>query len=160
MCSPKMKAFRIIKSQLQDTAFSGQGARRFGGRWNSKGTAVVYTAGSIALAALELLVRLSDHTILEDYVYLEVEFSPNQVHRLPIETLPENWDLSPPPPATRAIGDNWVRSQGSLVLEIPSVVIPTEKNYLINPEHPLVGTLRIHPPHPFAFDKRLIPQMQ
>ena len=69
-------AWRIVQAHVADRAFSGEGARRYGGRWNSKGHAVVYTSGSISLAILEILAHIQIYDILEEYVYIPVEFDP------------------------------------------------------------------------------------
>ena len=65
-------AWRIVQTHVADHAFSGEGARRYGGRWNSKGHAVVYTSGSISLAILEILVHIQIYDILEEYVHIPV----------------------------------------------------------------------------------------
>ena len=116
---------------------------------------MVYTAGTLSLAALEMLVQLSDHKLLENYIYIEVEFSKDRVHAIPSEALPAQWNSMPASFSTKTIGDNWARSNISLVLEVPSVIIPVEMNHLFNPNHPEFRSLKFHPPHSFAFDQRL-----
>ena len=69
-------AWRIVQAHLADRAFTGEGSRHYGGRWNSKGFAVVYTSGSISLAILEILVHIPIYDILEEYVHIPVEFDP------------------------------------------------------------------------------------
>ena len=84
-----LHAWRIVKSKLAATAFSGEGARKFGGRWNSPGTPVVYLAGSTSLAILEMLVRLNAPELLKRYAVFEVTFSPDLSHTLNPSSLPK-----------------------------------------------------------------------
>ena len=149
-------AWRIVKERHAATAFDGEGSRLYGGRWNSQGTRVVYTSGSQALAVLESLVHLNPPVAFR-YVAIPIEFDDGLV-TLPT-ALPANWTEAPPPPSAQEIGDLWVREGRSAVLEIPSVIIPTEPNYLLNPAHPDFQRLRIGRPIPFAFDPRLIQAM-
>ena len=136
-------AWRIVQAQVADRAFNGEGARRYGGRWNSKGVAVVYTSGSISLAILEVVVHIPAYDLLEQYVFIPVEFDRKLVRTLKPKDLPENWNRDPSPQANKQIGDSWVQSNQSAVLEVPSAIVPTEKNYLINPAHPDFSKLNI-----------------
>jgi RES domain-containing protein len=132
----KIKTVRIVRPEHLDTAFSGKGALKFGGRWNSKGTAMVYCAGSRSLSALEMLVHLEAADILNTYLCIQAEFDDKIVLAVSAEDLPANWREDPIPMATMAIGDNWVASGVSAVLKVPSVIVPEEANYLLNPQHP------------------------
>jgi RES domain-containing protein len=151
-----VRAWRICKERFANTAFDGEGAFRDGGRWNSEGVRVVYVAGSAALATLEILVHVSEPDDLYriPYVLIPVDFEPDLVTE-PV-ALPEGWDEDPPPVASAAIGDKWVEKQTSVVLKVPSAVIRSEFNYLINPLHPQFGELVIGAPEPFRFDSRLL----
>lgn len=149
-----MTAWRITQAQYQDTAFSGDGAKRYGGRFNSVGVPVVYTAESIALATLELLVRVNQRTHLNRYVRISVRFSRD--HITEVDSLPEEWDAHPYGPVSQSVGDEWARSQRSLVLKVPSVIEPMESNYLINPLHPDYDALEIGDPTPLRLDARLL----
>ena len=146
-------AWRIVKEKRVHTAFDGEGARLYGGRWNSVGTSVVYTSGSKALAALESLVHLNPPVIF-NYVAIPVEFEEALVEKSP--KLPLDWTEEPPPPSTRELGDQWAREARSAIMELPSVIIPSESNYLLNPNHPDFKRIKIGTPAPFAFDPRLI----
>jgi len=148
-------AWRIVKAKLAATAFDGEGARRFGGRWNSKGTAMVYTAGSQALAVLELLVHLEDSDLLKHYRLIPVTFDEAMVKALGPGSLPGNWKRRPTPASVRALGDAWIAAGESVVLRVPSVVVPGESNYLLNPLHPGFAKLVIGKPQPYRFDPRL-----
>ena len=148
-------AWRIVQAQVADRAFTGEGSRRYGGRWNSKGFAVVYTSGSISLAILEVLVHIPIYGVLEEYVYFPVEFDHDFVMTLDPDDLPRNWSRDPSPQAVKQIGGFWVESRESVILQVPSTIVPTEKNYLINPAHPDFRKLKIGSPIKFEFDPRL-----
>jgi RES domain-containing protein len=148
-------AWRIVQRRFVKTAFSGEGARRFGGRWNSPGRAVVYTAGSQALAALEMLVHLDSESLLQQYVAIPVTVPEKWMEKVRLADLPRNWNAYPASRATRAIGDQWLARGSSPVLQVPSTVIPTEANYLLNPAQKHFRRLRIGKARPFRFDARL-----
>ncbi|HSZ55984.1 MAG TPA: RES family NAD+ phosphorylase [Tepidisphaeraceae bacterium] len=152
----KITAWRIVKAKFSARAFEGEEARRFGGRWNSRGTAMIYTAGSQALAVLEILVHLEASELLRHYRLIPVTFDQRLVNVLDRRVLPANWGRRPPPASVRAIGDDWVASAKSVVLRVPSVIVPDENNYLINASHPQFRKLVIGSPRPFRFDPRLL----
>ncbi|GDY19764.1 hypothetical protein LBMAG56_11090 [Verrucomicrobiota bacterium] len=149
------QAWRIVKERHAATAFSGEGASRGGGRWNSRGVGVVYASGTVSLAALEILVHL-DHPVPLKFVTFRLEFDDALVEQLPPTTLPPDWTNEPPPPSTKAIGDRWSKELRSAVLKLPSVIIPAEPNYLLNPAHPDFKKIVISKPEPFSFDPRLL----
>ena len=149
-------AWRIVKARLAARAFDGEGARVEGGRWNSPGTPVVYTSQSAALATLELLLHLGQGSILAAYVLIPCTFDEAVVSRLDRKRLPRNWRSYPAPPELQLIGDEWVKSGGSAVLEVPSAVIDTDSNYLLNPRHVDYQAIRTMHPQPFEFDLRLL----
>ena len=146
------QAWRIVKEKHAATAFNGEGARLYGGRWNPAGTSVVYTSGSQALAALELLVHLNPPVIFK-YAVIPIQFDDALVEK--VAALPADWTDEPPPPATKSIGDLWVREARSAVLELPSVIIPGESNFLLNISHPDFKSITLGKPEPFFFDSRL-----
>ena len=131
-----IKGYRLVKRKWIKSAFDGEGARLYGGRWNSKGNACVYLASTESLAILDVMVHLNDYRLLKDYALLEVTFHDDELMRLPEDERPDDWMVEPAPSSTAEIGDGWLESQSSLVLAIPSVVVPRETNYLVNPEHP------------------------
>ena len=147
--------WRITSEKYADTAFSGEGAEEYGGRFNSVGTPVVYTSESISLATLELLAKAGGRRRLSGRVVLPVTFDESQVIICGEDDLPEGWDARPYGPASQQVGDEWIRSEKSLVLRVPSVVVPEEYNYLINPEHPDFGELEFGEPRPLDPDPRL-----
>ena len=153
-----IRIWRIVKSRFAATAFDGEGARLHAGRWNSEGIPLVYAAATISLAALELLVNADIQDMPAGYVVIPVEI-PESVHieTLELSTLSKNWrDHVPLPAKLQKIGDEWVGSRRTAALSVPSVVVPAERNYLLNPAHPDFRKLRIGKPEGFEFDERLV----
>jgi RES domain-containing protein len=149
-------AWRLVKSRHAAAAFDGEGARLYGGRWNSPGTRVAYASDSIALAALEVLAHLQSTAVLQAYSLVSLSFPDESVELLPTTSLPARWRRFPSPPENQAIGDRWVAQGRSLILRVPSVIIPSAANYLINPAHPEFSRVVIARPERFAFDPRLL----
>lgn len=149
-------AWRIIKAAYADQVFTGEGARRYGGRWNSPGTPLIYTSGSVSLCTLEMLVHLQEASLLASYVLFRVQMEETQVIRLDRALLPANWREYPAPQELALIGESWIARQESVVLEVPSAVVDSESNYLMNPMHPGFTSLRIEGPFPYQFDPRLV----
>lgn len=151
-----LTAWRIVKRPFADTAFSGEGARRYGGRWNAVGTPVAYAAESRALAALEMLVHLDEAARLAAFVLVEVSFPARCVETIPSEALPAGWNRLVASSETRAFGSRWAREARALVLRVPSALVPEEFNYVVNPRHPdATALLSIGAAQAFAFDPRL-----
>lgn len=149
-------AWRIVKARRAAGAFDGEGARVEGGRWNSPGTPIVYTSQSAALAALEILVHLGRASVLQAYVLIPCTCDDAVVSRLDRRRLPQNWRSYPAPPELQLIGDEWVKSGTSGVLEVPSTVIETDSNYLLNPQHSDFQAICVMDPQPFEFDLRFL----
>ena len=147
--------WRIVKSARVPSAFDGEGARLHGGRWNSPGTAVVYAAQSESLAALELLVHLQASHLLMSYSSIRVDFDDALVEVVNADKLPPEWRGHPPPSSLRSLGDRWVAEGRSVVLQVPSAVVSTELNYVLNPRHPDFTRVSVGPAKPFRFDPRL-----
>ncbi len=151
-----MQAYRLIKVKYASEPLDPQGAKRYGGRWNSKGMPVVYASDSIALSALEKLVHLHRADILNHFVLCTILLSEDMLMTLAEDVLPVDWRDDPPPTSTIIIGDEWLASGESLVLAVPSTVIPQQYNLLINPEHPSFNNLANSViVEPFVFDRRL-----
>jgi RES domain-containing protein len=150
-----LTAWRLTTARFAKSAFSGEGARLYGGRWNRKGTALVYTAASQSLAMLEMLVQ--DEPLRARYVMIEVRLPKAlTVDRIKIEDLPSDWRDIAAREKLQAIGTQWARKRGSAVLAVPSAVIPAETNYLLNPLHPDFRRIKISKPRRFETDLRLI----
>ena len=151
-----VRAWRIVADQYKKTALNGEGARRYGGRWNNKEVPMIYLANSRPLAAMELFIHINSHQVLKHYLFISVAFDSQLMLSLDQEALPCDWADSPAPLSTKRIGDEWSMSQKSLVLEVPSVLFPGEFNYLVNPIHPNFDQIQSFPPESFQFDPRLI----
>jgi RES domain-containing protein len=151
-----IRSWRIVKAKHAATAFDGEGARLLGGRWNSPGRRVVYTAESAALAALEMLVHLGRMTALPAYVVISCDFDEKLVADADRQKLPANWRAFPAPHALPAVGDAWLQSGKSPVLRVPSAIVPGENNYLLNPAHPKFRRIVIGTPERFELDLRLL----
>lgn len=148
----KVTAWRMFKAIYEAQAFNGEGARLVGGRWNSKGTAVVYTAGTAALAVLEQLVHVQSHEFLDAYRLCKISFDDVLVETVSQADLPPAWKTSKD---LKRLGDEWAAKQSSAVLRVPSVIVDSEVNYLLNPAHPDFPRIDIDRPQPFWFDPRL-----
>src|SRR5580658_9811049 len=151
-----MRVWRICRERHVATAFSGDGARWFGARWNAAGVAMVYTSLSLSLAVVETFVHLNVAVEPDDLMSIEVELPGDvlQAERVAIKDLPGDWRLVDHP-ALRAIGAEWVRSRRSLVLLVPSVAVEGEWNALVNPEHPDAKKIRMEAARAFQFDGRM-----
>ncbi|MDE0283419.1 MAG: RES domain-containing protein [Gammaproteobacteria bacterium] len=151
-----IRAYRLVKRRQSASAFDGEGARRFGGRWNSKGQACIYLTSSISLGHLEIMVHISDYHLLRQYVVLSLDLEARDMMVLPDDALPNDWREYPAPLSTAVIGNEWLASRESAVLSVPSVIVPSERNYLLNPRHPrftaIIKTVR---EEVFSFDPRL-----
>jgi RES domain-containing protein len=150
------EAWRIVKKRHVRSAFDGEGARRYGGRWNSPGTPVVYASQSRALCLLEVLAGIRSVTLVEAYLLIPTRFDDSLATRVDARVLPAEWRQSPPPPSTRQIGDRWAGEQRSVILRVPSSIVPDESNYLINPAHPDFGRIEIGAPEEISIDSRLV----
>jgi RES domain-containing protein len=151
-----MWAFRLVKARFASTAFDGSGAKTHGGRWNSKGVAMIYTSDSVSLAALELLAHLHRVEVLKHYVLFQLELPDEGVMWLDEQAVPADWRADPPPSPTAAIGDEWIASGQSLALSVRSTLVPQQRNLLLNPAHPAFKTVVASASSaPFDFDPRL-----
>jgi RES domain-containing protein len=149
-----MVAWRITRARKAADAFSGEGARRFGGRWNSPGIRMVYTAGSRSLVILEILAHLMESAPLNHYLLYRVECDDALVQIL--SDLQPGWNAEPPTAASQSVGDAWVDSATHPVLSVPSAIVPEERNYLLNPAHPEFSQIVIGRPAAYSIDPRLL----
>lgn len=150
-----VRAWRIVRAARAADAFTGEGARQFGGRWNSPGTAVVYCSEHQSLAALEILVHLQPRGSLR-FVAFPLEIPDAIITRTEAAVLPPHWRVEPPGAGTMQVGDEWAKGARSAVLAVPSTIIPEETNYLLNPLHPDYPRIALRPAQPFSFDPRLL----
>jgi RES domain-containing protein len=149
-----MLLYRIAKcTYIND--LSGTGARLYGGRWNSIGRPVVYMASSRALAVLEVLVHLPPTLIPDNFCQITFEV-PDDVQTLNVKSLPANWQEYPEPSILKNMGDAFLKANKHLLLKVPSAVVKEEYNYLLNPAHPGIASVKAIDQQPFNFDERLI----
>ena len=152
-----LRGHRIFKSKYAGAWFDAEGAFRYGGRWNSPGSRLLYTSCSQSLALLEILVHLDQDRIVSAYAAATISFSDEQLMDVTeFATLPASLNDPTVNPELKEIGDAWTRSLRSLVLKVPSVIIPAEHNFLINAEHPDFGDLARSESQQFLFDRRLV----
>jgi RES domain-containing protein len=148
--------WRIVKRRRARTAFDGEAALRFGGRWNSAGRLAVYASATKSLALLEVLVHLDVGRPLPRFVAYAFEIDDAEVERMPLERLPRHWRTSRGFLATQRIGDEWLAAANAVALAVPSAIVPEESNYLLNPAHPAYARLKFGRPMPFLLDPRLV----
>ena len=149
-------AWRVLKSKHQKMAFTGAGARIYGGRWNPIGIPVIYTAESLSLATLEIIVHLERGELFyQQFVKIPVTFHSSQIFTISRKELPKDWRNLPPPESTQHIGYEWIVQAKFAILKVPSTVTNEEHNYLLNPHHPDFRTIVIGDPQLFEFDSRL-----
>ena len=152
-----MELFRIAKTKYIND-LSGAGARTYGGRWNHKGVALVYTSESRALAALEYLVHVPMAMAPTNLSIMQLDIPDGIVpEQLDVSFLPSNWKEYPPPQALATLGTNWALSNQSLLLRVPSTIVDQEFNVLINPAHPDFKLIKPSRRESFVFDNRLLP---
>jgi|EndMetStandDraft_4_1072995.scaffolds.fasta_scaffold00801_7 RES domain-containing protein len=135
---------------------SGTGARLYGGRWNSEGKSMLYTASSRALAVLEVLVHLPPLLVPNNFCITEIEVPENSIYTLDLALLPANWRDISPPVMLRQLGDEFLKKCETLVMKVPSSIVPAEYNYLLNPLHPEASKVKVINREPFSFDERLL----
>lgn len=151
-----MRVYRISKCRYVNDC-SGYGAFLQGGRWNSKGQWVLYTAQSVSLAMLELLVHLPASLAADDFCVLTLELPESAIKVLAAEQLPQGWDAYPFNASTRQIGDHFLQTASGLALQVPSCIVPGEYNLLINPRHPVFDQkVRVVSSEPIRIDRRLL----
>ena len=149
-----MRTWRLCRRA--HAAPDGEGARRYGGRWNLRGTALVYTSASASLAALECFVHLDPEEAPVDLILTPVDIPPSLVVReLRVAALPADWRDLPAPEALARLGTDWARRLESAVFAVPSAVVPEERNYLLNPAHPGFRTITFGAARPFSLDPRM-----
>lgn len=150
-----MKSYRISKNKYAKD-LSGAGSREHGGRWNRKGTSILYSSENISLAVLETLVHVDIDNLPDDLTLVTLTFPDGASSlKMDLKDLPDNWRAYPAPNKLAEIGSDWVDKANSLILKVPSVVIPGEQNILINPNHPEFKKVKIEEIADFKFDDRL-----
>ena len=150
-----MRVFRLSKRKYA-TAFNGKGAAKSNNRWNSKGTEIIYTAESRALAIAEVAVHLTIATLPKDYTMITIDVPDDiSLKIIEVKKLPENWNNNPSNSKTKKIGDNFIDAMEICVIKVPSAVVKGDFNYLINPYHKDFKKIKIIEITDFPFDKRM-----
>lgn len=150
-----MIVYRLCKQEYTND-LSGRGAEMNGGRWNGRGMPALYTSGSRALAVLEVAVHVPFGIIPINYYMMAIEVDEGlSMTKIEIRGLPENWNRNPFPRSTQYIGDDFLKADTHLILQVPSVTVFGDFNYIINPRHPEFNNLKIIMTEPFEFDSRL-----
>ncbi|MBC8642235.1 RES domain-containing protein [Caballeronia sp. EK] len=147
-------AWRVVTERYADSAFSGEGARRYGGRWNPKGGALVYTAQTQSLALLEMLVQ--DSPLRARYVMIPARIPETLIERVDAAILPPDWREPIARTELQQIGAMWAQKRTSAVLAVPSAVVPADTNYLLNPRHPNFPQIALGARDEWETDPRLL----
>jgi len=148
-----MEVYRISKCEFIDD-LSGTGAALYGGRWNSKGSYILYTAATPSLALLESVVHISNIPVAA-YCMITLEIPENNILEIERDDLPSNWQNHPPPSVLKKIGDQFLRENKRLSLKLPSAIMPEDFNYLLNPSHPDFKKVKVINRRTVPIDDRL-----
>ena len=149
-------AWRLVSEARAADAFSGEGARLYGGRWNPHGLRATYLSATRSLAALEVLVHQAERVPAGQFLFIEVRFPERFITTVTPDDLEADWRNYPPQNSTVTLGGNWLKARSSPVLRVPSITIPEESNYLLNPAHPRAEEIEIGDPRAFTFDPRFL----
>jgi RES domain-containing protein len=150
-----VEAWRIVKTKHAPGAFSGEGARLYGGRWTSRGRRAVYASATVALATLEIVVQLETASPLGAYSLFRVLIPDDLVSTLDLRTLPRDWRRYPAPATLQALGDAWLDEGKTPALRAPSAIVPSEFNYVLAPEHPAFRRIKVGRGRKYDLDPRL-----
>jgi RES domain-containing protein len=149
--------YRIVRRPYAKKPLDGEGAYRFGGRWSSPGTRIVYTSEHSSLAMLEYFVHIDPDDPPKDLMLITISIPATVQHETHDRAeLPKNWRRSPAPSSVAAVGDDFIRQERTAVLVVPSAVAPMESNWLINPIHPASKRITIKSADRFVYDPRLM----
>ena len=146
------RGWRLVPLPQEIAAFDGEGARRYGGRWNSAGVPMVYASEHESLAVLEVRVHIAMSGVYKSFSF---DFDEGLMRTLPVQQLPKDWQREPPPVSLQRLGDQWVKEGDSLILAVPSAIVPNELNLLLNPRHPDFSKIDIHTATDLTLDRRL-----
>lgn len=149
-----MNVFRLCKAEYADD-LSGKGAEQSGGRWNSRGVAMLYTSATRALCIVELAVHIHLRQIPDNYVMLTIELPKTPLEQISAHDLSEDWNAMPHTDVTQTLGDSFITRAEYLLMKAPSAVVPGAYNYLINPDHEDFNEVSVKNTEPFQFDDRL-----
>lgn len=149
------RVYRILRKRYAKAPYDGEGAYRYGGRWSSPGVRLAYASEHLSLAMIEYFLHLDRDDPPLDLVVAAADV-PDDVSRVHVthRKLPATWRQTPAPRELAAIGDRFARRRREAILVVPSVLVPDEFNWLLNPDHLDFRRVRIHPPEPFEYDAR------
>jgi len=148
--------WRLVAERYLDRAFDGEGARVYGGRWNLPGTPAVYTSTHLSLAALELFVHLDPADAPEEMMAVPARVpAGTMVDELEVADLPAGWRTYPAPEEVQQVGTDWLRAGTAAVLLVPSVVVPRERNAVLDPRHADFAAIEVGDAEEFSFDPRM-----
>jgi len=151
------RIIRVTHRNYAEDAYSGRGGLYAAGRWHHRGRLVAYAAESLALATLEKIVAVNDVQRLREMVYVPAHLHDEAIWAPSLEHLPDGWDQHPPGAASREFGTDWLDSERSPALQVPSVLFPTEAhNYVLNPVHPeFDAAVEVNDPQLLNLDSRI-----
>ncbi len=144
-----------ISGKKYSSDLSGLGAALYGGRWNKKGTPVLYTGESREIALLENIVH-SPPLILPKVDIITLEIPDDSITTIEIKNLPKNWASYPAPTVLSEIGEKWVQDAKTIAFMVPSCIVPTAQNLILNCSHPDFSQVKILDKRPFKIDSRLL----
>lgn len=150
-----MMVYRLCRQEHMQ--LDGKGAELYGGRWNNKGNAMIYTSASVSLCVLELLVHVPSTLIPKNHMLMSIAIPDDEIIG-EVKGLKENWNTLPYSESSQRIGDEWLKKGKELVLKVPSAIVLNEYNFLVNPRHPRIGEIKIKESRTFEFDSRLFAQ--
>ncbi len=148
-------AWRVIKSRHASNYLSGMGAAKAGGRWTSPGIEVIHFSDTLSLALLEVIVHANLSNNLSAYKKFQINIPEEKIESVAVAELPVSWRDYPAPLELKDIGDKWFNESRSEVLRLPSVIIPEQYTYIVNPHHKDFASLKISQPITFEIDQRL-----
>lgn len=150
-----IRVYRIVREPYSRTPLDGEGSFQFGGRWSSQGTRIAYTAEHLSLAMIEYFVHIDANDPPKDLVVVTADI-PDSVSRVVLEPheLPSNWRQVPATPGLANIGDSFAAERKSAILVLPSALVPSESNWLLNPLHAEFAEIELQTPEHFQYDAR------
>lgn len=154
-----VRLFRLCRKAFARLPLDGRGGLVVSGRWHTARRLVTYASESLALAGLEILVHCDVDLLPTDLVAIEILVPRTvKVAQLSSTDLPRTWRKYPAPASLQRIRNAWLDRASGCVLRVPSAIVPTESNFIINPRHPDIRKLRVVRKFDFRFDSRLVPR--
>ena len=152
-----MRAWRLTTRKYAETAFSGMGNFEVGSRWVPKGLLAVYASENVSTAVLETLVHIDPNHFRNNFFYIKAEIPDDiPMDEVFLDDLPADWQIRLEDDALQQVGAEWIARGSSVVLIVPSAVVPQERNIIINPEHEHFAKIMFGPVEPYPFDTRLL----